>query len=71
MFSFTATNVMYVSLLCATQHLLVLTTLNSDNAEFLAYIKFKYVTRIFFFFTTQSRLNPTAAITKDCSQQSS
>ena len=44
MFSFTATNVMYVSLLCATQHLLVLTTLNSDNAEFLAYIKSKYVT---------------------------
>jgi hypothetical protein len=37
------------SLLCATQHLLVLTKLNSDDAEFMAYIKSKYVTWFLFY----------------------
>ena len=49
MFSFAATNVTYVSLLCATQHLLVLTKLNSNDAEFSAYIKSKYATWFFFY----------------------
>jgi len=40
MFSFA--NITYVSLLCSAQRLLVLTNLNSDNAEFLEYIKSNY-----------------------------
>ena len=48
MFSFTATNVMYVSLLCASQHLLGLINLNSNDAQFLAYINSKYVTWFLF-----------------------
>ena len=64
MFSFA--NIRYVFLLWA---LLELTKLDSNNAEFLAYIKSKYVT--WFRFTTQSRrLNPTAAISVDYLQQS-
>ena len=52
MFSFA--NISYVSLLYP---LLVLTNLDSNNEEFLEYIKSRYVT--WFLFTTQSRrLNP-------------
>ena len=67
MFSFA--KIAYVSLLCAAQHLLVLTKLNSNNAEFLEHINSKYVT--WFLFTTQNRLNSMVATTMDCLQQNS
>ena len=68
MFSFR--NVSYVSLLCA-EHTCTHHILDSNDAEFLAFIKSKYVTFVSFYHVKSSSYNSMAAILVDCLQQSS